>query len=193
MLRYLLPAAIFFALPVMAKDLPDRSIGKSDAPVTVDEYASLTCSHCADFTNKIWPEVKKQLVDTGKVRFVFHHFPMDKPALDAAALSYCVPEAQFYPYIEMLYQNFQQWAMAKEPSQVAKNYAVLAGLSSEAADKCLADKGLMDAIATARMDAVDKKGVKGTPTFIFNNGAAQLVGEQTVEKFNNMVDQLSKK
>ncbi len=192
MLRYAF-LALLFALPAIAKELPERSIGKPDAPVVIDEYASLTCTHCADFTNKTWPEVKKQLVDTGKARFVFHHFPMDRPALEAAQLSYCVPEAQFYPFIELLYQNFQQWALAKDPQQVVKNYAVLAGLTTQEADSCLKDKALADAIAAQRLEATQHRDVKATPTFIFNKGAATLQGEQSVEKFTDLVNQLSKK
>src|SRR5690242_10306505 len=94
-----------FAYAADAPALPDRVLGKADAPVTVDEYVSLTCPHCAVFYNDVLPSLEKKYVDTGKVKFILHDLPNSGIALKAAALARCMPEDEFYPFIRTLFKN----------------------------------------------------------------------------------------
>lgn len=179
------------AQPALADDalMQDRVLGKADAPVTVDEYVSLTCSHCAEFYNVTLPELEKNYVDTGKVRFVMHDFPLDGIALKAAAIARCMPADEFYPYVKVLYKTQTTWALSKEPEKALIQYAKLGGLSEDKAKACLADTKLQDAIIAERTDAGKKLGIEATPTFIIN-GTETLRGAQPTATFAQSFDRL---
>ncbi len=113
--------------------LPERSLGKADAPITVDEFVSLTCSHCADFYMHTLPEIEKKYVDSGKVRIVFHDFILDGVGLRAAQLARCMPEEQFFPFINMLYNHQVEWAGNANPQAILTSYAKLGGLPEDKA------------------------------------------------------------
>lgn len=171
-------------------ELQERSLGKKDAPVTVMEFASLTCTHCAEFTTQVLPELDKRYIATGKVRFVFHDFPLDGIALKASALAHCMPAEQFYPFINVLYKNLEQWAFSKTPEQTITQYAKLGGLSEDKAKACLQDTKILDALVAARTEAQDKYDINSTPTFIFNDGKEKLVGARKLEEFTAVIDKL---
>jgi len=170
--------------------LPDRVLGKADAPVTVEEYVSLTCSHCAEFYNKILPELEPKYVDTGKVKFILRDYPLDGLSLKAAAVARCMPDDEYYPFVKTLYKNLQQWATTTNPEQILVQYAKLGGLSEEKAKACLADKGMQDAIIAERMTASDKRSVEATPTFIINYGAEKIDGARDASEFAAVFDRL---
>ena len=170
--------------------IPERVLGKKDAPVTIQEFASLTCSHCAEFTVTILPELEKRYVDTGKVRFIFRDFPLDGIALKASAVAHCMPAEQFYPFVNVLYKNLEQWAFSKNPEQVLMQYAKLGGLAEEKAKACLQDPKKLDELVAARTAAQQKYDIDATPTFIFNDGKEKLVGAQKLEEFTAVIDRL---
>jgi protein-disulfide isomerase len=180
-------------LPAKAGDtaLIDRVLGKPNAPITVQEFVSLTCSHCADFYNNILPELEKKYVETGKVRFILRDFPLDGVSLKAAAIARCMPEDQYYPFVKMLYKSQAAWAFNTDPEKVLIQYAKLGGLAEDKAKACVADSGMQDAIIAERTDAQQKYNVDATPTFVVNDdGANKLQGAQTAATFSALFDKL---
>ena len=168
--------------------IPERVLGKANAPVTVDEFASLTCSHCAEFANVVLPEIEKRYVDTGKVKLVFHDFPLDGTALKAAALARCMPAAQFYPFLSVLYKNQEQWARNPSgPETVLIQYAKLGGLDGDKAKACLDDTKMQDTLVAGRTEAGQKYNIEATPTFIINNGE-KILGARSLEEFSAALD-----
>jgi protein-disulfide isomerase len=174
--------------------LPERALGKADAPLTIIEYSSLTCSHCADFSNKVLPEIEKRYIDTGKVRLVYHDFPMDAISLKAAALSHCMPQAEFFPFIKIVFNNQMTWIRADNPTATLVQYAQMAGLQGDKAKACMEDTKLLDALVAVRADATDKYSIQATPTFIFSDGDTKIIGARSLEEFSAAIDKaLAKK
>ncbi|MDD5585744.1 MAG: DsbA family protein [Alphaproteobacteria bacterium] len=170
--------------------LPDHVLGKKDAPVTIQEFASLTCSHCAEFTVDILPQIEKRYVETGKVKFIFHDFPLDGVALKAAAVARCMPAEQYYPFINVLFKNLQQWTLSKDPEKTIVQYAKLGGLPEEKALACIKDSKMLDALVAERTEAQRKYSIDATPTFVFNDGKEKLVGARKLEEFTAVIDRL---
>jgi protein-disulfide isomerase len=123
-----------------------RVLGSPDAPVEVIEYASLTCHHCATFHTEVLPQVKKELIDTGKVRLIYRDFPLDRIALEAATLARCVAPERYFPILTVLFSRQEDWSHAKDPAEALARIGTLAGLSRPAYDACRADKALQDSI-----------------------------------------------
>jgi protein-disulfide isomerase len=170
--------------------LKELFLGKPDAPVTLQEFASLTCSHCAEFTVDILPELEKKYIETGKLRYIYRDFPIDGVALKASALAHCMPAEQYYAFINVLSKNQQQWAMGKEPEKTLVQFAKLGGLAEDKAKACLKDSNMLDALVAARNEAQDKYDVNSTPTFIFNEGQDKIVGARKLEEYTVVIDRL---
>ena len=189
-------AALFISLAlgasVQAADavIPERVLGKADAPITVQEFVSLTCSHCAEFYNDILPELKTKYVETGKVKFILRDFPLDGVGLRAAALARCMPEEQFYPFVSILFKNQKQWAFADKPEQTLLQYAKLGGLAEEKAKACLNNADTQDALANMRTAYTEKYNIEATPTFVINDGAEKLTGARPASEFAAIFDRL---
>ena len=167
--------------------LGDRSLGKDDAPVTIVEYASMTCPHCAHFQETTYQKHKKHYNDTGKVRFIFREFPLDPLAAGASMLARCADKDQFYPLIETLFQQQRQWAVEKPIPQLMA-LAKQAGMSEQKFNACLSDQKMLDAMQAEQKRATDKFGVNSTPT-LFVNGKKQ-VGGVTIEDLAKVIDPL---
>lgn len=168
----------------------DRALGKEDAPVTIIEYASLTCSHCADFHAEAFEKIKENYIDTGKVKLIYRAFPFDGIGLKAAAIAQCMPKDRFFPFIGLLYKNQMQWALSPKPEDAVIQYAKLGGLSEADARTCLDDTKLLDALAASRIEGQNKYNVHATPSFVFNDGTAMLQGAQPYEQFAQLIDEL---
>jgi len=183
-----MPVGSTAAAPAMV--LPDRVLGKADAPVTVEEFVSLTCSHCAEFYNETLPVLEKNYVDTGKVKFILRDFPLDGTGLKAAAIARCMPPDSFYPFVKILYKNQMAWAVDANAEKTITQYARLGGLTEDKAKACLADTRLQDAIITERTAGGEKYDIEATPTFVINNGAEIIKGAMPAEKFAATFDRL---
>src|SRR5260221_11294152 len=151
-----------------AEETADRVLGKPDAPITIIEYASLTCPHCADFNKEIMPELKARYVETGKAKVVYRDYPLDQWALKAAMLARCAPDDKYFNFIDVLFQNQGTWATAKDPKAALERIAKLGGLSSEKFEACLANKSLEDAILAQSFKGQKEFDITGTPTVIVN-------------------------
>jgi protein-disulfide isomerase len=169
--------------------LGDMSVGKADAPVTLIEYASMTCPHCANFHEKIYPELKKRYIDGGKVRFIFREFPLDPLAAGASMLARCAGKDKYFPLVETLFQKQRQWAVEK-PIPPLMAIAKQAGFTEQSFNACLSDQKMLDAIEAERSRAVDKFGVDSTPT-VFINGT-KVKGGGTIEELAKIIDPLLK-
>lgn len=167
----------------------DLTLGPADAKVTVVEYASMTCGHCAHFAKDVWPELKKKYVDSGKVRFVFREFPLDNLAAAASMLARCAGGDKTFPLIEILFEKQSDWAFS-EGNPVPKLFEIAkqAGFTQESFDKCLTDQKLLDDITAGRTRASDVFGVSATPTFFVNG--KRLQGTPTIAAFDKMIEPL---
>lgn len=163
--------------------LPELVLGKEDAPITVVEYASMTCSHCANFHTKVFPAVKEKYIDTGKVRFIMREFPLDKLAVAASMLARCAGGDKTFPLISALFAKQEEWAFVRgNPVPELFKIAKQAGFTQESFDKCLTDQKLMDDIVKIRSRAADSFGVGSTPTFFVNG--KKMAGAPTIEEFD---------
>jgi protein-disulfide isomerase len=186
-------AALFIA-PAFAADkpapAPTVTIGKSDAPITVDEYASLGCPHCQDFHENTLPQLKATYIDGGKAKLVYHFFPLDKASVDAALLVECVPPSQAVDVINLLYRQQSDWAHDPKYDDKLHGYGLMLGLTQKTIDACLNDTKMRDAILQGRVDANKNLKVNATPTFIFNGGTARLDGFQTFDQMAAVLNKM---
>ncbi len=168
--------------------LTERAIGKPDAPVKVEEWFSLTCTHCADFQRVTFPRVRAELIDTGRVRYIWKDFPLDQVALNAAMIARALAPERYEPFITTLLATQDRWAFARgvnSTEELAK-LAALAGLSRQTFDATLADTELKKAILTAQDEAERKLGVSSTPSFVINGKVS--AGAIGFDAFRQAVD-----
>ncbi|MEF2070476.1 DsbA family protein [Consotaella aegiceratis] len=147
--------------------LPDVVVGDADAPVTIVEYASLTCSHCADFHAETLPVVMKDYVDTGKAKFILREFPFDPLALSGFMLARCAPGDRRTAMTDVLFEQQDTWARAEKPSVALLQLAKLAGFTQDTFTQCLNDKDLQGKVMEVQK-AGESFGVNATPTFFIN-------------------------
>lgn len=190
----LIVAAGLGAPPAAALDLEaalaDRVLGDPDAPVTVLEYASYTCPHCAALHREAMPEIKKRYIETGKAKLVFRDFPLDGIAARAGMLARCLPASRFYPFVDVLFSNQDQWARASDPVEALGRLARLAGLSGSEIDACLKSEPLLDGIIKIRMEGQEKYGVEATPTLVINGKPYR--GATSVDAVASAIDSAAK-
>jgi len=160
--------------------LGDMALGDEKAPVTIIEYASMTCPHCAHFHEATYPELKKKYIDTGKVRFIFREFPLDQLAAAAFMLARCGGKERYFPMVETLFQQQRTWAVQR-PLQPLMAISKQAGLSESEFNECLKNQQVLDGIEEVRQRAATKLNVQSTPTFFING--KQLRGAATLDEF----------
>jgi protein-disulfide isomerase len=165
----------------------ERFIGKPDAKVTVGEYFSLTCPHCAAFAQGPFQEVKKNLIDTGTVRWVFHDYPLDQVALTASMVARYLPVDRYEPFINALFASQDRWAFARgnNPTDELWKIAGLAGMSRETFDKAIADTDLRTWIIQQQKADTDKWNIDSTPSFVING--QKYAGEMSYDAFRKLV------
>jgi protein-disulfide isomerase len=199
--RTLLTLAAGLALPGLAlaqsadtppvdQRLTERSVGRPDARVTVIEYFSLTCGHCAAFHRDTWPRVKRELVDTGRVRVVFRDFPLDQLGLAAAGIARSLPPERYEAFISALFANQERWAFGRGgagPAEELFKLAAIAGMDRATFDQVLVDAPLQRAILEARVRAQQEHNVSSTPTFVF--GSRVVPGNMPFERFASLVNE----
>jgi protein-disulfide isomerase len=188
----LLPPALLLAAPALQAQsddprLAERSLGRADAPVTAIEYFSLTCGHCGAFHRDTWPQVRRELVDTGRVRMVFRDFPLDQVSLRAHAVARSFPPDRYEPFISALFATQDRWAYARGVDHKAEigKIAAIAGMSTDAFNAAWADDALARAILEARQRGEAEHQVNATPTFII--GTQKLPGAISFERFEAAV------
>lgn len=167
--------------------LAERVIGRPDAPVTVIEYFSLTCGHCAAFHRDTWPRVKSQLVETGRVKMIWRDFPLDQVALNAAQVARSLPAERYEGFISTLFQTQDRWAFNRnsDPRTELARTAALAGMSRETFDAAWTDQALARGILEIRVKAQQEHNVNSTPTFVF--GSRVVPGNMPFDRFASIV------
>ncbi|ABD05778.1 Twin-arginine translocation pathway signal [Rhodopseudomonas palustris HaA2] len=173
--------------------LPDMALGPKDAAVTITEYASMTCSHCATFNEEVFPKLKAAYIDTGKVRYVFREFPLDIKAAAGSMLSRCIAKddsAKYFAVTDLLFKTQADWVM-KDTTEQLKRIGKQAGLSAADVEACLKDQALLDKIAADQKYANEVLKVNSTPSFFVNG--EMLRGETSLEEFAKRIDPLLQK
>lgn len=162
-------------------------MGSDDAPVKIKEFASLSCSHCADFHTGTLPEVKKELIETGRVQFEFIHFPLNASAMDGALISICMPEERYMQFISFLYEQQNKWAFDPNYRNILKQNAKLLGLGEEKLEACLNDEEAKQAIVAKMEEAQTKYNIQSTPSFVINEKET-FSGALPFSEFKKKVD-----
>ena len=163
----------------------DVMIGSDKAPVTVIEYASMTCPHCAHFEETTLPELKKRYIDTGKVRYVMREFPLDALAAAGFMLARCAGPDKYETVIETLFAKQPDWVV-QQPIEPLKAIAKQFGFTEDSFNACLANQKVLDNIQAVRDHAVNKLGVNSTPTFFING--KRFVGDLTIDVMAKEID-----
>ena len=167
----------------------DRILGNPDAPITIVEYASLTCPHCAHFANDVLPEIKKAWIDTGKAKLVLRDFPLDEPALRAAMITRCAPPDRYYAFADTFFAAQDKWVRNSDYREALARLAKLGGMGREEFDACLKNTELENKIVGERLKASQELQVNSTPTFFVNG--SKLAGAPTVEEFEKVLSSLA--
>ncbi|AWM06003.1 DsbA family protein [Bradyrhizobium symbiodeficiens] len=172
--------------------LPDMALGPNDAAVTITEYASMTCPHCAAFNEQVFPKIKKEYIDTGKVRYIFREFPLDIKAAAGSMLSRCIAKddaAKYFAVTDMLFRQQNDWVV-KNTTETLTRIGKQAGLTQQQVEACLKDQALLDKIAADQKYASDVLKVDSTPTFFING--EKIKGETSFEEFAKKINPLLK-
>jgi protein-disulfide isomerase len=164
----------------------DHILGDAAAPVTILEYSSLTCPHCANFHANTLPDVKANWIDSGRARLVYRHYPLDQLALRAAALTECIQGEGFFGFLDVLFLNQSRWSHSDDPATALQQYAALAGLSAADFQVCISDEAAIDRILRRQSEGRDKYKVASTPSFVVNG--TSVVGGRTYEDFNAILE-----
>jgi protein-disulfide isomerase len=164
----------------------DIVLGNDKAPVTIVEYSSLSCPHCAHFQAKIFPGLQKTYIDTGKAKFIHRDFPLDEPALRGAILAHCADKDRYYTFIKVLFDKQDSWAYQKNYLEVLTNIGKLGGMSGEKIDACMKNKTIETSIIESKLAAAKTLDIKATPTFFING--EKVSGVNNVESFAKIID-----
>jgi protein-disulfide isomerase len=174
------------------QSLPDMALGPANASVTVTEYASMTCPHCAAFNENVFSKIKSEYIDTGKVRYVFREFPLDIKAAAGSMLARCIAKddaGKYFAVVDMLFKQQNDWVV-KNTTETLTRIGKQAGLSQQAVEDCLKDQALLDKIAADQKFANEVLKVNSTPTFFING--EMIKGETSFEEFDKRIKSLLK-
>ena len=172
--------------------LPDMALGPANATVTITEYASMTCPHCAAFTETVFPKIKSEFIDSGKIRFVFREFPLDIKAAAGSMLARCIAKddsGKYFAVVDLLFKQQNDW-VTKNTTETLTRIGKQAGLSQQAVEDCLKDQALLDKIAADQKFASEVLKVNSTPTFFING--EMVKGETSFEEFDKKIKSLLK-
>ena len=157
------------------------ALGDPNAPNIVIEYASMTCPHCQAWHTDVWPEFKKQYVDTGKAYFILREYPLDPLATAAIMVARCGPKERYFPLVDLMFDHQREWAFQQNPADKLRDLVKQAGVTPEAFQACLTNQQILDGVNWVKNRAASEFGVQGTPAFFVNG--KMLSGEQSLEKF----------
>ena len=175
------------ALDITEKDFV---IGNEDAKITIIEYASLSCSHCADFHVNTLETLKKEYIDTGKVRMVFRDYPFNYPALLGSMVLRCIPENYRYDYMNALFKLQPDWVNKKNKKTIQELYKIMqsGGMTKEEYDACIYNTELENEILEGVMEAQNQFNIKSTPSFIINGKLVE--GNKSIKEFRQIIDKI---
>ena len=186
-------SSLAFAESVLDISEDDFIIGDDNAPITIIEYASLSCSHCADFHINRLPDLIEEFVDTGKAKIVFRDFPFNYPALLGSMVLRCVPEDIRYEYTNALYQLQSQWVVRENAKTTKELYKIMqsGGMTKEKFNKCIDNVDLENEILHGVMAAQSEFNIKSTPSFIING--ILIEGNKPIKDFRQIIEKILSK
>ena len=168
-----------------AGPLGEMALGDPNAPNTIIEYASLTCSHCASFHEETYPALKKDYIDTGKVYFIFREYPLDALATAAFMLARCGPKERYFPLVDLMFDRQAEWAFTDNPKQALLNFVRQAGFTEESFNACLSNREIQDGVLAVKSRGANEYGITATPTFFINGELHR--GELSIEDIDAIV------
>ncbi|SDO98989.1 DsbA family protein [Phyllobacterium sp. OV277] len=166
--------------------LEDMVMGKAEAPVTIIEYASMGCSHCADFTAHTLPAIKAKYINTGKAKLIFRELPLESRSTAIFMLARCVTKERYYPFIETLFGHQEQWLQIADIKSYLLQTSKLAGLTEEQFTACLANQDLLNKVNAGRERGLKEFGITGTPTFFING--KKYVGALSLAQMSAIIE-----
>ena len=170
--------------------LPDMALGPADAKVTITEFASMTCPHCAAFNAEVFPKIKSEYIDTGKIRYIFREFPLDVKATAGSMVARCIANGdagKYFAVIDLLFRQQGDWVM-KNTTETLIRIGKQAGFSQEQIETCLKDQDLLNKISADQKYATEVLKVDSTPTFFLNG--EKIKGETSFDEFKKKIDPL---
>lgn len=172
--------------PSVEDAMADKVMGRNDAPVTIIEYSSLSCSHCASFHKDTLPMIKKTYIDTGKARLIYRDYPLGGLALAAAMMARCAGTKRYFGFLELLFRNQEKWAQSKNPRAELARIALFGGMPEKEFDTCLINEPLLNAIRSRAQADGKKHGIDSTPTFIIEE--KKVSGAYPFDHFKKIID-----
>ena len=168
---------------INAKTNEEIFLGNKDAKVTVIEYASMTCNHCANFHKDIYPKIKENYIDTNKIKFIYRDFPLDKQALFGSVLAKCAPKEKYFDFVKLILNTQKKWVSNDNTFEnKLKNIGKLAGLNENKINTCFKDEQIVDNILKSRSDAEKKYNINSTPSLIINEKKYSAMSYENFEK-----------
>lgn len=171
--------------------LPEgRSLGEKNAPVTLYEFSSYGCFHCAHFQLQTLPKIKEEFIDNGQLRLVFADFPLDGKSMQASLMSHCFKGLKYFRFSDLLFEKQREWSMSSKTADLLKKYAYLNGLDEDKAQACLDNKAMAQEIMEKRQYAVNHLGISGTPSFVVSGsqGREILYGAPDYETLKGIIE-----
>ena len=172
--------------PTTEQALADRILGDPNAPVTIVEYSSLTCPSCRKFHVEILPNLKKNYIDTGKVKLIYRDFPFDQLGLMAAVMARCAAPERYFAFINVLFAEQAKWSRSQTPFEALLKIGKLGGLDPDDFKECLKNEKLVNGLVEKRLDGQKKFDVNATPTFIIDDDH-KIVGAEPYEAFDKIL------
>jgi protein-disulfide isomerase len=169
--------------------LGDRQLGPDGAPVTIIEYASMTCPHCANFHKNTFPELKKRYIDTGKVRYIFREFVLNPLDAGAVMLARCLDKDKYFDFVDVLFRKQDEWVVQR-PIEPLFAIARQAGFTKETFEACLKNQEILSGIEAQRNRAAERFGVNSTPTLIINGKVVR--GSLSIDELAKHIEPLLK-
>tara|TARA_B100000749_G_scaffold276514_1_gene263836 strand:- start:276 stop:878 length:603 start_codon:yes stop_codon:yes gene_type:complete len=186
-LTFIIVLLIFSPSKPFAKK-SEKFLGDNNAKITIIEYASMTCDHCANFHKNIFPEIYEKYIQTGKVKFIFRDFPLDKQALFAAILANCAPKEKYFDFVKLIFNTTEKWiSVEDEFLKKLKNIGKMGGLSNDQIESCFRDENMVDLAINSRSNGEKKFNITSTPSFIING---KKYSSMTFEQFEKVLDNL---
>ncbi len=165
-------------------------LGDEKAPITIYEYSSFGCFHCADFHLDTLPQLEKNFIKTGKVKLIFASFPLDKKSMQAAMISTCIPQENYHDFLNTIFKNQREWGLSLRSDKLLSEYASLNGITKEKALECMKDDKIAKEIVEGRQEAIEKLKIQGTPAFLIvsDEGNEVIHGAPSYQALKNLLE-----
>ncbi len=187
--RILFALLLIFGAPLAgarAEVSVEKVLGDPGASVTIIEFASLSCPHCAEFHKTRFDWLKENYIDTGKVRFIFRDFPLNRPALLGSMVAHCADPSKYFAYLSLLFKNQEKWAFSQPVEEQLVKLARVSGMGQEKLLNCLQDEALAEKIIQSRLESQNTYNIESTPSFLV--GDQLIVGVPSEERLRELIE-----